>query len=99
MSKRVAVLGCGYRGKSLVRNFHAGGALSAVCDPSKSGHLVCPESGLRYLEENGCVYCLDLGEDDDLPDELAHGKISYRDLKAVLPDHEEQRAKDLETER
>lgn len=29
---RVAVIGCGYWGKNLVRNFHALGALAAVCD-------------------------------------------------------------------
>jgi UDP-2-acetamido-3-amino-2,3-dideoxy-glucuronate N-acetyltransferase len=29
---RVAVVGCGYWGKNLVRNYHAIGALSAVCD-------------------------------------------------------------------
>jgi predicted dehydrogenase len=36
MSK-VTVLGCGYWGKNLVRNFHALGALGAVCDPSEAG--------------------------------------------------------------
>lgn len=30
---RVAVLGCGHWGRNLVRNFHALGALAAVCDP------------------------------------------------------------------
>lgn len=34
MTKRVAVLGCGYWGKNLVRNFHALGALDLICDPS-----------------------------------------------------------------
>lgn len=29
---RIAVVGCGYWGKNLVRNFHALGALAAVCD-------------------------------------------------------------------
>src|SRR5215831_13818758 len=29
---RVAVVGCGYWGKNLVRNFHALGALGAVCE-------------------------------------------------------------------
>jgi UDP-2-acetamido-3-amino-2,3-dideoxy-glucuronate N-acetyltransferase len=32
MSARVAVVGCGYWGRNLVRNFHALGALAAVCD-------------------------------------------------------------------
>ena len=31
--KNIAVIGCGYWGKNLVRNFHELGALVAVCDP------------------------------------------------------------------
>jgi UDP-2-acetamido-3-amino-2,3-dideoxy-glucuronate N-acetyltransferase len=31
--KNIAVIGCGYWGKNLVRNFHELGALAAVCDP------------------------------------------------------------------
>ena len=34
MSPKIAVLGCGYWGRNLVRNFHALGALSLVCDPA-----------------------------------------------------------------
>ena len=39
MSKtpRIALLGCGYWGKNLVRNFHALGALAAVCDATSQG--------------------------------------------------------------
>lgn len=37
VSTRVAVLGCGYWGQNLVRNFNALGALAAVCDLSESG--------------------------------------------------------------
>ncbi len=33
---KVAVVGCGYWGKNLVRNFHALGALAAVCDASEA---------------------------------------------------------------
>ena len=33
----VAVLGCGYWGQNLVRNFHALGVLRAVCDPGETG--------------------------------------------------------------
>ena len=33
MKKNIAVVGCGYWGKNLVRNFHALGSLAAVCDP------------------------------------------------------------------
>ena len=34
---RVAVVGCGYWGKNLVRNFHRLGALAAVCDATPAG--------------------------------------------------------------
>jgi UDP-2-acetamido-3-amino-2,3-dideoxy-glucuronate N-acetyltransferase len=37
MNPKIAVLGCGYWGKNLVRNFHALGVLALVCDPAKSG--------------------------------------------------------------
>ena len=36
----VAVIGCGYWGKNLVRNFHALGALSMVCDPTEAGRTL-----------------------------------------------------------
>ncbi len=32
---RVAVIGCGYWGKNLVRNFAELGALAAICDPDR----------------------------------------------------------------
>lgn len=31
-SKKIAIIGCGYWGKNLIRNFHEIGALTAVCD-------------------------------------------------------------------
>ena len=34
MKKNIAVIGCGYWGKNLVRNFAELGALAAVCDPN-----------------------------------------------------------------
>ncbi len=37
MTKKIAVLGCGYWGKNLVRNFHALGALGAVVEPQAEG--------------------------------------------------------------
>lgn len=37
MSNKIAVFGCGYWGKNLVRNFHKLGALEMVCDPAESG--------------------------------------------------------------
>ena len=35
MKKNIAVVGCGYWGKNLVRNFYELGSLSAICDPDK----------------------------------------------------------------
>jgi UDP-2-acetamido-3-amino-2,3-dideoxy-glucuronate N-acetyltransferase len=46
MNKNLAVLGCGYWGKNLVRNFHGLGVLGMVCDPAeegqKTGRLIAP---------------------------------------------------------
>jgi UDP-2-acetamido-3-amino-2,3-dideoxy-glucuronate N-acetyltransferase len=51
-------------------------------DPDPNGIYACPESGLRYKEvEQGILRCLDLDEDASLPEELAVGKVSYRDLR------------------
>lgn len=50
--------------------------------PDPDGIYACPESGLRYKEvEQGILRCLDLEEDASLPEELAIGKVFYRDLK------------------
>lgn len=40
---RIAVLGCGYWGKNLVRNFYALGALALVCDPGEAGRVLARE--------------------------------------------------------
>ena len=53
---------------------------------SRHGHrlgadLRCPESGYRYVEEEGRLRCLDLDEDAVLPADKAVGKTSYDDLK------------------
>lgn len=45
------------------------------------GILTCPESGLRYKEDSGCLRCLDLDEDAPLPPEMAIGKEYYDALK------------------
>ncbi len=46
------------------------------------GVMVCPESGLRYKEEAGCLRCLDLDEETPLPPEMAIGKEFYDTIKA-----------------
>lgn len=40
---RIAVVGCGYWGKNLVRNFHGLGALGVVCDPTEAGRALARE--------------------------------------------------------
>lgn len=40
---RVAVVGCGYWGRNLVRNFHALGALQAVVDPAPGGRALAAQ--------------------------------------------------------
>ena len=40
---RIAVAGCGYWGRNLVRNFHALGALAAVADPAPAGRALAAE--------------------------------------------------------
>lgn len=55
-------------------------------DRDPDGVYTCPESGLRYREtEPGVLRCLDLDEDAPLPEELAVGKVFYRELKGKLP--------------
>src|ERR1039458_4532664 len=39
MTPTVAVLGCGYWGKNLVRNFHQLGSLRLVCATTEAGRL------------------------------------------------------------
>ncbi|PWB68402.1 MAG: N-acetyltransferase [Deltaproteobacteria bacterium] len=52
-------------------------------DPDSEGTYVCPESGLRYREmDKGVLRCLDLDEDAPLPEDLAVGKVFYRELKS-----------------
>lgn len=50
--------------------------------PDADGIMICPESGLRYLEvEPGILSCLDLNEEAPLPPDLAVGKVKYASLK------------------
>lgn len=49
----VGVVGCGYWGKNLVRNFHGLEALGAVCDPTEAGRALARDlaPGVRVVEE------------------------------------------------
>jgi UDP-2-acetamido-3-amino-2,3-dideoxy-glucuronate N-acetyltransferase len=50
--------------------------------PDGDGIMTCPESGFRYREvEPGVLRCLDLDEDQPLPETLAVGNRFYRDFK------------------
>ena len=52
---RIAVVGIGYWGKNLVRNFHELGALAALCDPGNLSKRAMPArlSGRRFVREFG----------------------------------------------
>jgi len=41
---------------------------------------VCPESGFRYRKRDESVHCLDLDEDEPLPEKLSVGEQGYRDF-------------------
>lgn len=45
------------------------------------GLATCPESGFRYELQGEAVRCLDLDEDDPLPDRFATGTRHYDDFK------------------
>ena len=46
----------------------------------KDGLAQCPESKLRYQLDSQTVTCLDLNEDEALPENLSLGKKSYREF-------------------
>jgi len=55
--------------------------------PGTDGLMICPESGLRYREaSHGVLKCIDIGEEQSLPDKLAKGTREYRSLKAEKGD-------------
>ncbi len=49
----IAVIGCGYWGKNLVRNFHALGALSTVCEATPAGRELAAKlaPGVKVVED------------------------------------------------
>lgn len=52
-------------------------------NPDADGIMVCPESGLRYQEQQDHLRCLDVDEEDPLPLELSVGQSFYDELKKV----------------
>ena len=56
-----------------------------VLKPGLDGLMVCPESGFRYNEVSPDVLkCLDLNEEEPLPDKLAKGNYDYRTIKEKI---------------
>ncbi len=47
----------------------------------KDGIAICPESNLRYKKEGERVYCIDLKEEEDLPENIKRSIKSYRAFK------------------
>lgn len=53
-----------------------------LSDPDSDGIMICPESGLRYRETSpGVVRCLDLAEDEPLPEHMRIGLGYYDDYR------------------
>jgi UDP-2-acetamido-3-amino-2,3-dideoxy-glucuronate N-acetyltransferase len=53
-----------------------------VLKPNEESLMICPESGYRYKEVSpGILKCLDLNEEDPLPEMLAKGIDNYRTIK------------------
>lgn len=75
----VMVMGCPARPYAYVSRH--GHILCKYDDVVPGMEYVCPESGYRYRFENGEMKCLDLGEEDPLPQELAEGKMGYDSFK------------------
>ncbi len=67
MTKNIAVVGMGYWGKNLVRNFHALGALGVICDPAQESREMAAE---QYPE---VPFVADY--DDVLADESIQGVV------------------------
>lgn len=55
---KLAVLGCGYWGKNLVRNFSELGVLSTIVDPSEAGRAQAAKiaPGVRVLADPGAIW-------------------------------------------
>lgn len=49
--------------------------------PDANGMAICPVSGYRYQQTDGVLRCLDVGEDDALPEDQRAGTLAYEDFK------------------
>ena len=52
-----------------------------LTDEGMSGSMVCPESGFKYVLEGGALRCLDLPDEEELPQNLAAGTKSYYEFR------------------
>ena len=53
--------------------------------PDSHGLMTCPESGLRYRELHpGVIRCIDLDEEQPLPENLGPGNALYDDVKKAI---------------
>lgn len=51
----------------------------------KDGGMICPESGLRYaLNDGGILRCLDLDEEEPLPEAMREGTRTYDEWKQEM---------------
>ncbi len=78
MEPKVAVVGCGYWGKNLVRNFKQIGALALVCDPTVAGRKLAAEiaPGIAVEDEIGAA----LDRDDIAAVVVATPAETHREL-------------------
>lgn len=49
--------------------------------PDSKGIYTCPESGLKYQEQNGTLRCLDIEEEETLPENMQKSTKEYRAFK------------------
>ncbi len=50
-------------------------------DPDENGIMICPESGFKYQLKDDKLKCLDLDEEEPLPEQLSKGEKTYDDFK------------------
>jgi UDP-2-acetamido-3-amino-2,3-dideoxy-glucuronate N-acetyltransferase len=49
-------------------------------EKDEDGRFLCPESGYRYQESDGILVCIDMDEEDSLPESGATGSKPYREF-------------------
>lgn len=53
----------------------------ALRNPGPDGIMICPESGLHYRLNDSSLKCLDLNEEDPMPENLQTGHKSYGEFR------------------